>query len=313
MIAWTRRITLATLVISGCAGNDAILHEDGAAEADTGAATSEWRLELTPDEGIRVACASIPRIDRDDEGYYIYHDSKLTSMSGHSFATSSDGLTFGSSSKSSSTMTEGVQWFDRKAFADRVQLPTTSDLTDACNGASFRIYHHNGAFGGMGDGIHSKCSNDGTSFTLEQGERITSADGGRVGVVGAYALGERVYLLTMDGQNPGADGTNRHRVWHYQSTDGTGDSFELLSDDPLGQGSLTDTNFRHNDPVVRPLNNGENARLACSAPRHQGSDSVGKQSAAPRRCTTTTSSPRPSNPPSWIATCAAAGIAWDRG
>ena len=70
-------------------------------------------------------------------------------------------------------------------------------------------------------------------------------------------MNDRIHLFTMDGQSPNDAGINRHRIWHYRSTDGTGDVLELLSDDPLNNGETPESSVRHNDPQALTLPNGD--------------------------------------------------------
>ncbi len=218
-----------------------------------------WELDLVPDSGVRVPCATIPRIGLDDDGTFIlYHNSRLVSTSGHSLARSEDGMVFGESSESETRMEGHVTWQYRRAFPDRLELPTESTMTEACAGAKWRLFFPNHTDGSpMGNAVRSRCSADGIWFTDEVGERVTPDEGSRVGVIASYQFGSMAYLLMMDGPVSDERGANQHRVWLYRSTDGTADDFELVDDDPLGNGEISRENPRHNDPVAIPLLDGD--------------------------------------------------------
>lgn len=219
-------------------------------DADSGSpAVSAWNIvDLVVDAGVRMPCATIPRVGRADGLTWLYHDNKLVSASGMNVATSVDGLSFGAPSVSPSRFQGSQDQVDRTGFPDVVELPVP---TDACGGAPWRIYLANMTQGSFGDGIASRCSTDNQWFGMESDTRFDPPEGAKFGVVGAYAVSDAVFLLTMNGV-----AFEDHRIWQYRSTDPTGDTFELFDDDPLGQGTISAANPRHNDPFLNPLTDG---------------------------------------------------------
>jgi|GEM_PF-6542477 hypothetical protein len=205
---------------------------------------------LTPDDGVRLTCAAIPRIGQEGGTYYLYHNTELASETGRQYATSTDALSFGSPKKSVQENVNGKLFAVLTGSPGRQKLPSPSARTTPCMNPTHRVYTHNGALQGFGTGITANCSTDGERFASEGVDLITSEEGGQMGVVTSYALGGRVHVLTMDGMN------DHHRIWHYKSTDGTGDSFTLVSNDPLGNGDMKGGNIRHNDPFAYAMDDG---------------------------------------------------------
>ena len=241
------------------------------------AVTDARILPFEPDSGIRLLCAAVPRVGWAEDGSVVmYHSSQLTSGGGQFRSVSSDGLSFGASEETP----EEVGTFidpdelapmlqDRDGFPGVVALPSTSDRM-WCNGGTHRIFSHNaGVSGTFGTGVTSLCSTDGKWFWDERDDRVISPDLGHTGVMSGIVMNNRIHLFTMDGQSPNDAGINRHRVWHYRSTDGTGDIFELLSDDPLNNGETSDSSVRHNDPQALILPNGD--ALLVTMQQHMGS------------------------------------------
>jgi|GEM_PF-1946402 len=265
------------------AGNNADNDDDGDGVNDfldlsplDEAVTDARILPFEPDSGIRLLCAAVPRVGWAEDGSVVmYHSSQLTSGGGQFRSVSSDGLSFGASEETP----EEVGTFidpdelapmlqDRDGFPGVVALPSTSDRM-WCNGGTHRIFSHNaGVSGTFGTGVTSLCSTDGKWFWDERDDRVISPDLGHTGVMSGIVMNNRIHLFTMDGQSPNDAGINRHRVWHYRSTDGTGDIFELLSDDPLNNGETSDSSVRHNDPQALILPNGD--ALLVTMQQHMG-------------------------------------------
>lgn len=217
---------------------------------------------LIPDDGVRLACAAIPRIGREGGTYYLYHNTELASETGRQYATSDDALMFGAPVKVQQENVNGQPFSKLTGSPGRQELPTPSARTSPCNQPTHRVYTHNAALQGFGTAITANCSNDGLHFRAEGVDLIPSEEGGQMGVVTSYALGGRVHVLTMDGMD------NHHRIWHYKSTDGTGDSFALVSNDPLNNGDTSPANPRHNDPFALAMDDG--SQLILTMRMHHG-------------------------------------------
>lgn len=214
-----------------------------------------------PDEGVRLACASVPRIGQSSDTYYLYHSAELDSGGASHFATSSDGFQFGVSQVAPTRIVDDGSdkppiETDRTGFSEIVPL-VQNEQSSGEGGCRYRIFRHNSALGGFGDGISSECSEDGKWFRAEEGSRLLSMDGGQVGVTTAFNLEGDIHLFSMDGMSPNVMGEYRHRVWHYLSKDGKGDTFTLVSDDPLENGPTIEARDRHNDPMSYALDNGD--------------------------------------------------------
>ncbi len=234
-------------------------------------------FSFVPDEGIRLACASVPRIGKAKDVYYLYHAAASAGADGGAnsarVATSVDAFSFGSPEPLQTRLRETksgkpIIETNRVGFPEVVTLksdglmaetPSTDiDTTSetACTPLAYRIFKHNGALGGFGNAVVSECSQDGQWFMAESGERLISEDGGKLGVSTAFTLGNQIQLFTMDGQSPNAQGEFQHRVWHYQAEDAVGDRFSLVSADPLQSGPSLEAKDRQNDPAAYTLADG---------------------------------------------------------
>ena len=254
------------------AGNNADNDDDGDGVNDfldlsplDEAVTDARMLPFVPDSGIRLPCAAVPRVGwAEDGGVVMYHASHLTSGGGQFRAVSSNGLSFSASEETPEEIGTPIApdepppiLKNRDGFPGVVALPSTSDRI-WCNGGTHRIFAHNaGISGTFGSGVTSLCSTDGKWFWPERDDRVTSPDSGHMGVMSGIAMNDQIHLFTMDGQSPNDAGINRHRIWHYRSTDGTGDVLELLNDDPLNNGETPESSVRHNDPQALRLPNGD--------------------------------------------------------
>ncbi|WP_157678423.1 hypothetical protein [Oleiphilus messinensis] len=230
---------------------DVVLNQDDNA-ADTSPA-----FNFLPDEGIRQTCAAVPRIgyDTDSETYYLYHSSELTSGGSTIFSSSANGFDF-SAPQSAGTLIKDTTanmpplWGDKTAFPQIVRLPTPTE-SETCGAINYRIFSASGNLGqGFGSTLTSSCSEEGRWFLAEGNTLATSEDGGNMGVSTAITMNNLIHVFTMDGKSPNTENEYRHRVWHYQSTDGTGNTMELMSDDPLNNGPTIEAKDRQNDPMA---------------------------------------------------------------
>lgn len=260
---------------AGSGGSGASDHNGlaGSENGDSSVIDTIPAFSFVPDEGIRQACASVPRIGKVDDRYYLYHASATPGADGARVSTSADAFNFSSPEPLATRLRENksgkpIIETNRIGFPEIVALKSielmadseTADIAAAnesgCDPLNYRIFKHNGALGGFGNAITSECSQDGQWFMSETGERLISEDGGKLGVSTAFMLGKQIQLFTMDGQSPNTQGEYRHRVWHYRADDGLGDRFSLVSDDPLQSGPSVEAKDRQNDPAAYTLADG---------------------------------------------------------
>jgi hypothetical protein len=266
-----------TLENDSAAPNDSSTPQDSGSPEPTDTGSSAGiTFEFVPDEGVRLPCAAVPRVDWGADGQvYLYHSDQLTSGGGQAHAVSADGFEFGSSTESEQVVGEPItaddpppMFHDRQGFPGVVALPAPSSRT-WCDGGTHRIYKHNGSISGtFGAGLTSLCSTDGRWFWSEPDDRVTSPDGGDMGVVTGVVMNGRIHVFTMDGKSPNDAGENRHRIWHYAATDDAGDVLELISADPLNNGETDTPESRHNDPQALLLS--DSSALLVTMQQHNG-------------------------------------------
>lgn len=194
---------------------------------------AELELNFQPDEGIRLACASSPKVKKVGEQWMLYSGETVDSMT---VAKSDNAFDFGTMQEIPTRNQEGLLEYDLTGLAGTLSLAppvTASTSSGSCASASARWYEVEQE--GVNGSLTSYCSEDGRWFRKDR-VNMPSAEVGFSGSAAVFQFGSGVHLYVLSGASPNLMGEYDQRIWHYLDPKGEGINFSLQESDPLKNG-----------------------------------------------------------------------------